>query len=152
MHINVIDILADDIGASKSFVVKGERPKLEDIKLTSDLDGEAGVLRTEDGLILTAWLQTAMELECHRCLRAFSWPATIRVETEFGPDADLPVPSEQIDLDPLVREELILAQPIQIVCEPQCPGLCVVCGQRHVAAEHHKIDSVKHQPRIKKGK
>ncbi|HVP66360.1 MAG TPA: DUF177 domain-containing protein [Anaeromyxobacteraceae bacterium] len=34
-----------------------------------------------------------------------------------------------IDLDPLVREQLLLALPRYPVCQENCKGLCPVCGQ-----------------------
>ncbi len=34
-----------------------------------------------------------------------------------------------IDLDPLVREQLLLALPRYPVCQDSCKGLCPVCGQ-----------------------
>ncbi|HTP25788.1 MAG TPA: DUF177 domain-containing protein [Anaeromyxobacteraceae bacterium] len=33
-----------------------------------------------------------------------------------------------IDLDPLVREQLVLSLPSYPVCRPDCKGLCPVCG------------------------
>jgi len=34
-----------------------------------------------------------------------------------------------IDLDPILREQLLLALPMQVVCREDCRGLCPVCGQ-----------------------
>jgi uncharacterized protein len=34
-----------------------------------------------------------------------------------------------IDLDPLVREQLLLALPMHAVCREDCKGLCGTCGQ-----------------------
>ena len=34
-----------------------------------------------------------------------------------------------IDLDPIVREQVLLALPMQVVCSEKCKGLCPVCGQ-----------------------
>ena len=34
-----------------------------------------------------------------------------------------------IDLDPIVREQLLLALPMSAVCTEDCKGLCTVCGQ-----------------------
>jgi uncharacterized protein len=33
-----------------------------------------------------------------------------------------------IDLDQLVREQVLLAKPAQILCSEDCRGLCPVCG------------------------
>ncbi len=34
-----------------------------------------------------------------------------------------------IDLDPILREQLLLALPMNVVCSEECQGLCPMCGQ-----------------------
>jgi uncharacterized protein len=34
-----------------------------------------------------------------------------------------------IDLDPIVREQVLLALPVSVLCKDDCKGLCSVCGQ-----------------------
>lgn len=36
---------------------------------------------------------------------------------------------ERIELDPIVREQVLLALPVSVVCGEDCKGLCTVCGQ-----------------------
>jgi len=36
---------------------------------------------------------------------------------------------KEIDLDPIVREQVLLALPMDVVCGEDCKGLCPVCGQ-----------------------
>jgi uncharacterized protein len=36
---------------------------------------------------------------------------------------------KQIDLDPILREQLLLALPMNAVCREECKGLCGMCGQ-----------------------
>ena len=45
-------------------------------------------------------------------------------------DADRePFDGKVIDLDPIVREQVLLALPLTVVCQEDCRGLCTVCGQ-----------------------
>lgn len=45
-------------------------------------------------------------------------------------DADRePFDGKTIDLDPIVREQVLLALPMHAVCKEDCKGLCGVCGQ-----------------------
>jgi uncharacterized protein len=45
-------------------------------------------------------------------------------------DADHEVyDGKTIDLEPIVREQLLLALPMNVVCRDTCEGLCSVCGQ-----------------------
>jgi uncharacterized protein len=36
---------------------------------------------------------------------------------------------KKIDLDPIVREQVLLALPMSAVCREDCEGLCAQCGQ-----------------------
>jgi uncharacterized protein len=53
-------------------------------------------------------------------------------EAESDPDADdidlFPYTGEEIDLAPLLREQVILAVPFAPLCSESCRGLCPVCG------------------------
>jgi uncharacterized protein len=45
-------------------------------------------------------------------------------------DADRePFNGKTIDLDPIVREQVLLALPMHAVCKEDCKGMCGVCGQ-----------------------
>jgi uncharacterized protein len=35
-----------------------------------------------------------------------------------------------LDLEPLLRDEVVLALPFQPLCTEDCPGLCAECGAR----------------------
>lgn len=40
-----------------------------------------------------------------------------------------PFNGKTIDLDPVVREQVLLALPVSVVCRDDCKGLCATCGQ-----------------------
>lgn len=40
-----------------------------------------------------------------------------------------PFNGKTIDLDPVVREQVLLALPVSVVCGEDCKGLCTTCGQ-----------------------
>jgi uncharacterized protein len=40
-----------------------------------------------------------------------------------------PFDGKTIDLDPILREQLLLALPVTVVCQEACRGLCAQCGQ-----------------------
>ena len=49
-----------------------------------------------------------------------------------------------VDLDPIVREQILLALPMTTVCKDDCKGLCTVCGQnlneKKCGCDTHVID------------
>ncbi len=40
-----------------------------------------------------------------------------------------PFDGKTIDLDPIVREQVLLALPVTVLCREDCKGLCSTCGQ-----------------------
>jgi uncharacterized protein len=92
-----------------------------------------------DGIIVDGELRAPWADSCRRCLA----PAVGEVVTEIhelyqqvvtDPDA-FPIVLDQIDLEPMVRENLLLDAPIAPVCRPDCAGLCPTCGiDRNLAA------------------
>ncbi len=71
---------------------------------------------------------------------------TGKVAGSFGPgDAEEEVyTGKVIDLDPLVREQLVLSLPAYPVCREDCKGLCPVCGtnlnERECGCDRHVPD------------
>lgn len=87
-----------------------------------------------DGILVSAEVDTVAHAECVRCLD----PVDIDVEVEFqevfaySPDEafDFVVRDDQLDLEPVVRDAVVLSLPFQPVCRPDCPGLDPVTGER----------------------
>ena len=93
---------------------------------------------------LSGELQAKIETACDRCLR----PVEVAIRSEFAErfvpavswraeeqhelsEADLNLAvydGETIELDDVVREEILLAMPGHVVCREDCRGLCPVCG------------------------
>jgi uncharacterized protein len=100
-------------------------------------------LRTEavmEGVLVTGTARAGLEGECARCLEPLSEEIEVRFQELFvydhkdvDPDEELEVSKLQddlVDLEPLLRDAVVLALPFQPVCEDDCPGLCVECGAR----------------------
>jgi uncharacterized protein len=70
-------------------------------------------------------LGAIMSCSCSRCLGEF--------ESELNKELDLNYPVDKlvtvIDLDPEIREEIILDCPVKPLCTPDCKGLCPKCGE-----------------------
>ena len=45
-----------------------------------------------------------------------------------------------VDLEPLLRDAVVLALPFQPLCQDDCPGLCVECGARLADDPDHAHD------------
>ena len=150
MHINVRDLLVESLGYSRNYKIAGERPDLPVIRLTEDVVGNINISRSESGLLVQGTISTAVELECHRCLRTFTRPTHVPLEQTYSehPDGDdLPITDETIDLAPLIEQEIVVRLPIKILHDEDCEGI------QNVSAKYTKEESsgLKNRARITKG-
>jgi uncharacterized protein len=161
---NVAGLLAEPPGATRDYLVAGVTIDLgEDLRQADPIEGRVHLARTNRGLVVTADLDTSLEAQCSRCLRDIEVPIEIAIEEEVLPSVDLesgvPVDTEaepdvtrltdhhELELEGLVREAIQLAEPIAPLCEPDCPGLCPVCGERLTNGPHdHGDDDI--DPRL----
>jgi len=84
------------------------------------------------GVMVSGTVEAPWEAECRRCLG----PArgTVRVEVrelyENRSDGEetYPISGDQLDLEPLVRDAVLLELPQAPLCGEGCQGLCPTCG------------------------
>jgi len=94
--------------------------------------------------------------ECSRCLTDIEVPVGAELRELFAyPDSTTAATTEDdeiprlvddlIDLEPLVRDEIVLSLPLAPLCRPDCAGLCSGCGERFDDLEpchsHEILDS-----------
>ncbi len=126
MHIDVRDLLAQDLGFHKTYQITGEQPDFDEAVLTQPIDGEVTITRIESGLRVRGQISTALQLTCDRCLRSFVRPSRASFSQSYSekPTADdLPIVDHQIDLAPLFQQELLVQLPIKLLDRPDCPGV-----------------------------
>ena len=92
-----------------------------------------------------------VQAECDRCLKLVELPIDSHFKLEYvtgedyraqqvveltDEDLDLTVfDGEAIDIDELVKEELLLAVPDHVLCSEGCKGICAVCGANKNSVE-----------------
>ena len=83
---------------------------------------------TVNGTTTASWLG-----ECRRCLAPISERMTIELSElyqQFPDDSEAyKIENDQINLLPMVRENLLLAIPLGPLCREDCPGFCPHCGK-----------------------
>ena len=95
-----------------------------------------------EGVLVTGVATASLEGECVRCLE----PIRDEIEVTFQElyvyddqaaaddgaqdDEVRRLESDLLDLEPLLRDAVVLALPFQPLCQEDCPGLCVECGAR----------------------
>lgn len=116
----------------------------DDLKLVQPIKGEVRLSRTGRSILARAHLTTAIDACCSRCLTQLVAPIVVEIEEVALPSIDidtgLPVDTSlepdalrlddhhELDLGEPIREAISLAEPIALLCRPDCAGLCLVCG------------------------
>lgn len=116
----------------------------------------AKLVKVSGGVLLDARFNTELVAPCKRCLAEVDLAVPVAFtlnlvppnllepdekdhdEAEKGESegsfklnnvSDEPFDGKTIDLDPILREQVLLALPISVVCRDDCRGLCSMCGQ-----------------------
>lgn len=114
----------------------------DELEITSDELAVEGTVRLEgfisnagDVLLLQAKLSARVKRVCGRCLKEFTAVTKAEIVEKFYPASAENIEndafvydSDVIDITEPLREGLLLAEPIQALCKPDCRGLCPVCG------------------------
>jgi uncharacterized protein len=114
--------------------------RIEGGNVRADLELHAIV----EGILATGSVSAAAVVECRRCLTEKPVALRVSVEEVFtraGSDEQgYRVEGETLDLEPMVRDAIVLALPLNPLCRPDCRGLCPACGQNLNEADcgHHR--------------
>jgi uncharacterized protein len=113
----------------------------------SDLAFDLRLESVSEGVLVSGTAQVTLTGECARCLDPISQGSEVDVQqlylypgNEVAADDDEVghLVDDMIDLEPLLRDAVVLALPLAPVCRDDCPGLCPDCGARlaDVGPEH----------------
>ncbi|PRI11685.1 YceD family protein [Leucobacter massiliensis] len=112
----------EKLGEGLAWVPEGEAIELE-LRLES----------VHEGVLVSAEVRTTVHAECGRCLRDFTTPFRVEFQELFAytpSEADeYGVHGDHVDLEPPLRDAVVLALPFQPVCRPDCPGLDPESGE-----------------------
>jgi len=104
-----------------------------------------------EGVLVTGTARAELEGECARCLEPIHDDVEVRFQElcvypdqHVDPDEEFEVSKlrdDLVDLEPLLRDAVVLALPFQPLCQDDCPGLCVECGARLADDPDHGHDA-----------
>lgn len=143
-EIDVRDLMGSP-GSSRTIRVEarieGLRAGLAEVPEDAPVEGELLLESVVDGILVRGRLGGRMSFSCARCLKRFDRGFEVRVGELFAvgaaPDGDeYPLsPRGALDLEPMVRDAVILSMPFSPLCQPGCRGLCERCGGDRNAGE-----------------
>jgi uncharacterized protein len=120
----------------------------------SPVDFELRLEAVMEGVLVTGEAHASLEGECARCLGEIHDETVVDFQELFvyeesdtataAEDEDVrSLEGDLLDLEPLLRDAIVLTLPFQPLCRDDCPGLCTECGARLADDPgHHHDDPV----------
>lgn len=137
VEVDVRDLLGQP-GAARSVhvhrSVEGLRTELARVPEDQPIEGDLLLESVGLGVLVTGPLEGTMALVCARCLKPVESVFQVDVQELFAPGAvpggdEYPLREEgSVDLEPMIRDAVMLAMPFAPLCRPDCLGLCPRCG------------------------
>ena len=134
LRLNVGHVLNKSVGFSREMRFSGEKVAVASDLMLVRLAGEAQLTRTQPGILVEGKINATRDMECVRCLSVHALQSEVNIselyiyppetEAEWTIDED-----GVLNLAPLLRELLLVEEPIRALCGRECKGLCPVCGQ-----------------------
>lgn len=158
MRINVTDVLSGKLSSlSVNTEVELDREFLEDhnIESAKPVRLEGQVYKVEKEILVDVTYEVELALSCDRCLKDVTMTIDGRInrdvleEQHQDPDHEAMqiLIDHELDLAYAVKEELLLSMPRQVLCDPECQGLCPVCGS-DLNTDPCDCDNEKIDPRL----
>jgi uncharacterized protein len=104
-----------------------------------------------EGVLVTGTAKAGLDGECVRCLEEihdelvadFQELFVYEEKDDQTDDEDSGtsrLEGDLLDLEPLLRDAVVLSLPFQPLCRDDCPGLCIECGARLADDPDHQHD------------
>lgn len=114
--------------------------------------GQVSLKGFASSVLLDAHLEYTTVMPCDRCgeMSAREWSVSfahtlvMQLNDEEDNDEYIVVPDGRLDLDELLREDILLELPSKYLCSEDCKGLCPKCGKNlnegDCGCDHREID------------
>ncbi len=100
----------------------------------STLDLDIRLESVHEGILVSGAADAEYTGVCGRCLTDIARPVEVEFQELFAypgeEETDFEVQDDHVDLETLVRDATVLALPFQPVCQPDCPGLDPLTGEK----------------------
>ncbi|MEX3609680.1 YceD family protein [Rothia sp. LK2588] len=119
----------------------------------SDIDLNLRLESVVDGILITGTATVEVHGECSLCLDPVAETVSADIQELFvfekapaggaedEEDEQYAVEDDAVDLEPALRDAVILKLPFQPLCKDSCQGLCSECGIRleEDPGHHHEV-------------
>lgn len=116
----------------------------------SEIELDARLESVQEGVLVTASVRATVAGECSRCLDPIDHEVDLDVQELFfyepprGEEEDEDAPTldgDLLDLEPAVRDAVVLGLPVAPLCRDDCPGLCSECGAHLADDPEHRHET-----------
>ncbi len=141
----IIDVssLIQGAESAREIEITGELSSIEFggalVEFISPLKLVAALKKASRGLTLRGEVKVEVKLRCSRCLKSFNYPLEFKADEVFALPEDLshlpdeveafPIHKGRIDLEPALKELIVLNLPFRPLCSEDCRGICPHCGK-----------------------
>jgi uncharacterized protein len=105
----------------------------------TDLSLDLSLQSVSEGVYVSGTVSGAVQGECGRCLRQIDDSVVVTIQELYAyansttdetteEDEVGRMQGDLIDLEPALRDAVVLALPTNPLCREDCPGLCTDCG------------------------
>jgi uncharacterized protein len=149
LFINIRELELHSLTFNKVFQPGAIDFELEQIEQISPLHVEGGAELSNEALEeirVFGHAKTDLRSACSRCLEPVTVPVDSKFDLLYRPTPEGAEVPHEVALDPkesqigfyeglgielteILREHVLLSVPMQLVCKPDCKGICPVCGQ-----------------------
>jgi uncharacterized protein len=151
---NVSQLLKEPVGSTRRGQIDVTLPDLisdpKSAAETEDLPelalvGSVRLMHVTTGVLVQGDLEADVDLQCARCLEPVTVGLDIPIEETFTPTIDIvtgqAIRSDEedqalwmdehhiLDLSEVLRQDVLVALPLHVLCRSDCRGLCPTCGQ-----------------------
>jgi uncharacterized protein len=119
-------------------------PVDERVTLTEPASVNGKVRKSRNEVFVNGHIDTRAQVECDRCLQQVQLPVSVDFELEYITESDYQssqvvelgeaelavavFDGQTLDVDEIVKEQILLAVPTRMLCREDCKGICPECG------------------------
>ena len=117
------------------------RVELIGVPSGSEIDLDLRLESVMEGVLVSGTATAMLDGECGRCLEPVTDSLTVDLQELFAyPESTTEATADDeetsvmegdhLDLEPVLRDAIVLALPLTPLCRDDCAGLCAECGER----------------------
>lgn len=137
-----VDLLTIINNTEKEIVLKGGSSFTEADCVTNwEISGKAA--NFSGSIKVTGRVEATVNTRCARCLKPLELPLSVEIDETVGEEG-VELEGTVLDVDNIVKNNILVELPIRYLCKDDCKGICSQCGAdlniTECGCSHEQID------------